>query len=191
MATDETIEQPDVETPAVVTPEEQAAAQGPATATAPEPLPMVRKIADNGKVYIYEFAQLNTERMAFAEEVFEYKRQQLQQPAKNFEQVLGSGGVNYMPKALSALFLPVLSGDKGDTVDRDFDANKRAACEKWVKNLPAEHYLTLKEVCQDFFAKIGKSDLGSSVLSRDELNVNDLLFAYLQKMGNVPNTNDN
>lgn len=103
-----------------------------------------------GQKYIYDPTQITMHRARIAEEVMNFKAQQVQKGYSQFSQLQLSGGMEYFQEAVA----PLLIKENGTL---DYSGEVSANTINFVKSLPALHYSDLLEKCVDhFFLTIGK-----------------------------------
>ncbi len=125
-----------------------------------------------GETYRYDFERLSTAQGEFAEEVMEWKREQLQKGASTFNEITRSGGAEWLSAVASYLLVPVQNG-----VAQNFDEGRVYETQVFVKGLPIKEYQRLKGCVTDFFTATGKQSAISQLLqNRNGVNAKDILF---------------
>jgi hypothetical protein len=165
--TEETVKQPPVNP-------EQAAAEAQTTVNE---RPVLRHLFknDEGITFIYDFDLLRIEQICLAEEVFEYKRQQINTPPRRFDEILTSGGGGYFYTALGYMLVKTIDG-KPQKYEGLTSASEAV---QFVSRLGGDDYSRLREVVNDFFTRIDRSKLASRVLQHNADPKLDELLASL------------
>lgn len=138
-------------------------------------LPMDFTNPATGETYRYDYDRLSTDQCEFAEEVMEWKREQLQKGASTFNEITRSGGAEWLSTVASYLLVPVQNG-----IAQKFDEGRVYETQRFVKALPAKEYQRLKGCVTDFFTAMGKQSAISQLLqNRNGVNAKDILFQLM------------
>jgi hypothetical protein len=109
--------------------------------------------------YRYDLMLVTAEMAVLADEALQFKAEQMTKQAAKFEDVLASGGVDWLFDCVAALVRKV-DGD----VPADFNAVSWNAAKKALRSLPYHEMARMREVIRDFFEHIGRGKDASLVL---------------------------
>lgn len=112
------------------------------------------------KAFTYNFFKLNCEQAELAEEIGEWRKEQLVsgqlQPVNTIEK---SGAFDWLFMICSHLFL-----EQKETVIMPYDRNKVNQIEKELKTAAITELSTLRRAVKDFFSNSGNAELASTLL---------------------------
>lgn len=113
------------------------------------------------KKYTYNFLNLNCEQAELAEEIGEWRKEQLQSgQMQPFHIIEKSGAFDWLFMLCSHLFLELK-----DNVLLPYDRNKVNQIEKDLKISGISELSTLRRAVKDFFSNSGNAELASILLS--------------------------
>ncbi len=140
--------------------------------------PMERKLFSyNGRDYIYDFNIITFEQAQLATEVMQFKKQTLDKPPKSLTELIRSGSAEYLARVFAYIIVrvePDGSLEKFNRV-RGYDAALA-----FVQGLPVSMWQTVEECITDFFGRMGKESLASTVLSHEsDLDVSAIVSSML------------
>lgn len=120
---------------------------------------------NNGKTFKYDSDKLTIEQVILATEVAEFRRNQMQAPAGTFQELLRSGGVDWL-MLIASYLLREIDG-KGEL--KDFNRDKAEIdVLNFVKNLPRAEFEKLEACINDFFSLYGKPTLSSNYWQKEQ-----------------------
>lgn len=119
--------------------------------------------------FVYDYKKLTAVQVMAAEELANWKKEQIEQPAPDFRTVERSGSTFYTLD-LAAILLVGTTGKQRRAYDHDKRHETRKALEQMTD---PEQYTRLESCLRDFFTRRGKRRLASITLSR--VNVGRLL----------------
>ncbi len=129
---------------------------------------------------VYDASIISVTQSELARELAEFKIHQQEALPDKFDQVLRSGGAEY----LSLLMAFILREVNPDGTIRDFDRIRaETIIQPLIAKMPATEITRFQEVIKDFFSITGNSNLSSQLLQgRKKQNAQEALFRTMVQM---------
>ncbi len=113
------------------------------------------------KKFIYNFLILNCEQAELAEEIGEWRKEQLESgQSQPFQDIEKSGAFDWLFMICSHIFVEIK-----DDVPLPYDRHKVNQIEKEIKSSNILELSTLRRAVKDFFSNSGNAELASILLS--------------------------
>ena len=117
----------------------------------------------DGKTYIYRFDLITLKRGNLATEVMFFKRQQLQKPSKSINDMLLSGGGEYLNRCLAYLLTELDERGQAVKFDERLTYDRTLA---FINDMSMKEAEKAEECINDFFGRRNLSQLASEISSR-------------------------
>lgn len=116
--------------------------------------PNVVGFPEENPVFFYDDSAIDIEQAVLANQILDFQNQQLQNPPKNFDAFVQSGGVEWFCKCAAAL----LRSKDPSSLYKPFTPVSWRNAEMFVRALPYREMHRIGECLDDFFTNMGKQD---------------------------------
>lgn len=139
---------------------------------------LANEIIYNGRKFVFDFETLTIEQVELARELGEFKAHQNQQRPERFEEVISSGGTEWLPTLMCFLLREEVNGTL-----LPFNLEKaRNEIEVFVRNLPAVYLGKIRRIVESFFQITGLSETGSQILhGKRKLDAQEMLLRLMME----------
>lgn len=141
-------------------------------------------ITFNNRKFVYSFNDLSAEAGELAREAGEFKAMQSEGSTDSFNNILRSGGADWLFTICRYLFREEING-----ILQSYERGKaETQTDKWLRELPLSDVSQLKEVVEDFFCGLNLETTASMLLQpAKNMSVTKMLLPLITGMNSKLN----